>query len=122
MSAYEEMAEAAAEMLAEYGQRGLVRRVVMTGGGPSDPAGGTETIVEYSAHMAVFPVDLMREDRIDGTNVKSGDFQVICEAIETELTADDRLICDQGTLTIVRLGRIAPAGVTVAYDMVARGG
>ena len=123
MTFYADMAATATELLTEFGQAGTVTRTTITGGGPADPTGGTASTTDYAAQMAVFPVT---DDRIDGTNIKAGDFQVICEATDVELTADDRITASFGgvslDLTIVRLGRIAPAGVTVAYDVVCRGG
>ena len=68
--------------------------------------------------MAVFEIN---EKRIDGTNIKAGDFQVIVEPASIEITLDDLVICDRGTLTIAKLGRVASGGQTALYDMVCRG-
>ena len=91
-----------------------------TGGGPSDPTGGTPGVTPdpVSARMAVFEV---AERRIDGTNIKAGDFQVIVEPISIEVTLADKVTCDRGTLTIKQLGRVASGGETALYDMVCRG-
>lgn len=91
------------------------------GGGPSDPTGGTPGAAPdpVPARMAVFEVG---PDRVDGTNILAGDLQVIVEPISIELTADDKVICDRGTLTIAKLGRIASGGETALYDMICRGG
>lgn len=91
-----------------------------TGGGPSDPTGGTAGVVPdpVPARMAVFEID---EKRVDNTNIFAGDYQVIVEPIEVEVTLADRVICDRGTLTIAKLGRVASGGETVLYDMVCRG-
>jgi len=91
-----------------------------TGGGPSDPTGGTPGVAPdpVPARMAVFEID---EKRIDGTNIMAGDFQVIVEPIGIEVTLADKVICDRGTLTIAKLGRVASGGTTALYDMVARG-
>lgn len=119
MSFYDGIAADAAGTLAELGQLGTVTRVTRTGGGPSDPTGGTVTLAPYEAHMAVFPVS---DSRIDGTNIKAGDFQCIVGRAPIEITADDKISCSEGEdMTIIKLGKIAPAGVTVAYDMVIRG-
>lgn len=99
-------------------QDGTIRRITRTGGGPSDPSGGSETTTDYTVRMAVFDFG---PDKIDGTNIQAGDFQVVCEAGEVDFTADDLVICDRGTLVIRQLGRIAPAGETVAYEMICRG-
>lgn len=91
-----------------------------TGGGPSDPTGGTAGVTPdpVSARMAVFEV---AEKRVDGTNIKAGDFQVIVEPVGIEVTLADKVICDRGTLTIKKLGRVASGGETALYDMVCRG-
>ena len=90
-----------------------------TGGGPTDPTGGTAGTRPDAvpARMAVFEI---AERRIDGTNILAGDFQVIIEPISIEVTLDDLIICDRGTLTIAKLGRVASGGVTALYDAVGR--
>lgn len=123
MGLYEDMARVARDVLAEFGQTGTVTRTTRTGGGPADPSGGSAAATDYPARMAVFEIG---PDRIDGTNIKAGDWQVIVEALDIEITADDTVRASHGgrtlDLTIVQLGKIAPAGTTVAYDMVCRGG
>jgi hypothetical protein len=91
-----------------------------TGGGPTDPTGGTAgvTPAPVSVRMAVFEV---AERRIDGTNIQAGDFQVIVEPASIEVTLNDLVTCDRGTLTITILGRVASGGQTALYDMVCRG-
>lgn len=90
------------------------------GGGPTDPTGGTAGVTPppVSGRMAVFDIS---DDRINGTNIKAGDFQVIMEPISIEVTLDDLVICDRGTLTIMQTGRVASGGETALYDMVCRG-
>lgn len=118
MTFYTDLAADVEVILAELGQAGSIKRTVTTGGGPSDPTGGSSVTTPYPAQMAVFPVS---DDRIDGTNILAGDFQVIVETLDIEITSSDIVSCSEGDLTIKRLGKIAPAGVTVAYDMVCRG-
>jgi hypothetical protein len=90
-----------------------------TGGGPTDTTGGTAGTVPAAvpARMAVFEI---AERRIDGTNILAGDFQVIIEPIGIEVTLEDLIICDRGTLTIAQLGRVASGGLTAIYDAVGR--
>jgi hypothetical protein len=103
-------------------QTGTIQQPTPTasGGGPSDPTGGTAgtTPDPVSVRMAVFEI---AERRIDGTNIQAGDFQVIVEPASIEVTLDDLIICDRGTLTIAILGRVASGGETALYDMVCRG-
>ena len=103
-------------------QTGTIQQPTPTasGGGPSDPTGGTAgtTPDPVSVRMAVFEV---AERRIDGTNIQAGDYQAIVEPASIEITLDDLIICDRGTLTIAILGRVASGGETALYDMVCRG-
>jgi hypothetical protein len=103
-------------------QTGTIQQPTPTasGGGPSDPTGGTAGTAPapVSVRMAVFEI---AERRIDGTNIQAGDYQVIVEPTSIEVTLDDLIICDRGTLTIAILGREASGGVTAFYDMVCRG-
>jgi len=100
-------------------QTGAVRVATSTWlGTPSHPTGGTQTTADTAARMAVFEV---AERRIDGTNIFAGDYQVIVEPIGIEITLADKIICDRGTLTIAKLGRVASGGETALYDMIARG-
>ena len=99
-------------------QTGAVRVTTASGGGPSDPTGGTITTADTAARMAVFEID---ERRIDGSNIFAGDYQVIVEPLSIEVTLADKVICDRGELTIAKLGRIASGGITHLYDMVCRG-
>jgi len=95
-----------------------------TGGGPSDPTGGTAgtTPTAVTARMAVFLID---GSRVDGTNIKAGDFQVIVEPIGIEITSADLVTFSFAgvtkTRTIVDTGRVASGGQTALYDMVCRG-
>jgi hypothetical protein len=103
-------------------QTGAIQQPTPTasGGGPSDSTGGTAGTAPapVSVRMAVFEI---AELRIDGTNIQAGDFQVIVEPTSIEITLDDLVICDRGTLTIAKLGRVASGGVTALNDLVCRG-
>jgi len=98
-------------------QTGSIQHTTRTGGGPSDPTGGSVTTATTEARMAVFEI---AEKRVDGTNILAGDFQVIIEPIGIEVTLEDLIICDRGTLTIAKLGRVASGGETALYDAVGR--
>ena len=103
-------------------QTGTIQQPTPTasGGGPSDPTGGTAgtTPTPVSVRMAVFEIE---ERRIDGTNIQAGDYQVIVEPALIEVTLNDIITCDRGALTIAILGRVASGGQTALYDMVCRG-
>ena len=95
-----------------------------TGGGPSDPTGGTAgtTPAPVTARMAIFLID---GSRVDGTNINAGDFQVIVEPIRIEITPADLVTFSFAGITkartIMDTGRVASGGQTALYDMVCRG-
>lgn len=107
-------------------QTGSIQQPTPTasGGGPSDPTGGTAGTPPdpIPARMAVFPMSLSSNaGRVDGTNILATDFQVIVEPIATAITENDRIICSEGELVVIQLGKYASGGVTHIYDMVCRG-
>ena len=118
MGYYDAKARKAKQMLTKRGQAAQVARSVTSGGGPSDPSGGSTTTTRYDVHLAVFPIEI---ERIDGTNIFSGDYRLICSTAEIEIKLSDRIECSEGTLTIKDLGKFAPDGTIIFYDMVARG-
>ena len=118
MSFYGEMVTETANVLQELGQIGQIVKDGISGGSPSDTTPGTPSPTTTDARMVVFPVATRR---IDGTNIKAGDFQVIVEALGITIEADDTVICTEGTLKVVHPGKIAPAGTVVAYVMIAMG-
>jgi len=137
MTAYERGAALADRILgSDKGETGAIRRETVTGGGPSDPTGGTVTVTDYPCRLAAFPV---AQRDIDGTLIKAGDFRVlVATGISAEQAAawvpegqtgdfadivpvtTDILVCSQGVLTIIDAGRFAPAGTVTHYKMVGR--
>ena len=143
MTFYQEMRDLAQELTRSddqdgFGQLGAVRRTVTTGGGPSDPTGGSAVVTDYPIRFALVPVD---QKDIDGTFIKAGDWKAAAspdvpedeaewtlasgvDAIgaidEISVTTTDRLVTSEGVLTIVDAGRLAPGGTLVMYEMVAR--
>ncbi|GAA6162574.1 hypothetical protein NBRC116590_02780 [Pelagimonas sp. KU-00592-HH] len=115
MTFYDDLAGDVTDLLEELGQVGQVRRLNRTGGAASSTTAGATAPEDFDAKMAVLPVD---DKRVDGTNIFVGDFQVIVEALTGGITKEDKIVCTEGTLTIRKLGKIAPAGTIVAYDMV----
>lgn len=116
--AFDRIAEAQPDAI----QTGAIQQPApVSGGGPSDPTGGTvgPSPDPIPVRMAVFELGA---DRINGTSILAGDLQVIVEAGPVEFSASDLVICDRGTLTIAKLGRVASGGETALYDMICRGG
>lgn len=119
MTIYDRARALADRQLAAKGQLGAIRRTVTTGGGPSDPTGGSSATTDYPARMALFPVD---QKDIDGTFIKSGDWRVLVstKGLTITPTTTDELVCSEGDLTIVDPGKFAPAGTVTHYKMVVR--
>jgi hypothetical protein len=118
---YAEAAADALEMLAEFGQAGQIRRTTRTGGGPSDPTGGTETVTDYAATLVVLPINRDNAGRdVAGTVIKTDDLRVLVGPLAIEPTTTDRIVCSEGVLTIIDPGKLSPSGEAVLYDMTAR--
>lgn len=92
----------------------------IVGDSPSDSTLGSDGVVPAPVdfQMIIFEVG---PDLIDGTLILVGDYNVIVEPGSVEIDLEDKINCSKGTLTIKRLGRIAPSGVTLLYDMVCEG-
>lgn len=124
---YAEMQGVASELLTEFGQVGAIPRTVVTP--PANPwEEGTETTVYHAATLAVLPMD---EKRIDGTLILTGDRQVLIALDGLAIVpAVGDMIMFNGAFsagvyageewTIQKLDTLAPAGLTVMYDAVAR--
>lgn len=119
MSIYDRAIALVTRQLADKGQLGAVRRTATTGGGPTDPTGGSTTSTDYPARMALFPVD---QSDVDGTFIKAGDWRVVVgtDGLAITPTTTDKLVCTEGVLNIVDAGKFAPAGTITHYKMVAR--
>lgn len=119
MSIYDRAIAVVKRQLADKGQLGAVRRITVSGGGPASPTAGTQTVTDYPARLALFPVD---QKDVDGTLIKAGDWRVIVgtDGLSIEPTTTDRIVCTEGVLTIVDPGKFAPAGTVTHYSMVAR--
>lgn len=123
MTIYDEFQALANELLAvsddTFGQLGAIRRTVTAGTSPTDATGGVDTVTDYPASMAVFPVD---QKDIDGTFIKAGDWRVLVatNGLTITPTTTDEIVCSEGVLTIIDAGKFAPAGTVTHYRMVAR--
>lgn len=119
MTIYDRAKALTDRQMVSKGQLGAIRRTVTTGGDASHPMGGSETVTDYPARMALFPVD---QKDIDGTFIKAGDWRVIVgtDGLSITPTTSDKLVCSEGVLTIVDAGKFAPAGTVTHYKMIAR--
>lgn len=124
---YGRPAATANRLIGRFGQIGAIRRTVVTP--PANPwEEGTETTVYHAVTLAVLPVD---EKRIDGTLILTGDRQVLIALDGLAIVpAVGDVIMFNGAFsagvyageewTIQKLDTLAPAGLTVMYDAVAR--
>ena len=140
MTFYDEMRDLAQEMTRSddqdgFGQLGAIRRTEASGGGPSDPTGGTEITIDYPIRFTLMPVEIRD---VNGTFIKSGDWNVTASALPPADAADwdaghntvpidtitvktgDRLVTNEGVLTVVDPGRLSPGGSLVMYQMTVR--
>lgn len=123
MTIYDEFQSLANELLAvsddTFGQLGAIRRTATSGGGASDATDGRQTVTDYPANMAVFPVSLKD---IDGTFIKAGDWRVLVATTGLTITptTTDKVVCTEGVLSIIDPGKFAPNGTVTHYKMVAR--
>ena len=115
---YDDLAEAASELLEEFGTGLVLKRVTS---GAYDPATGdvANTETTHAGFGAAF--DYESRD-IDGTKIKAGDHRILIGvAGMAEPEADDRVTISGRTFTVVRSRTLAPAGVPVVFDVQARG-
>lgn len=104
-------------------QTATIRKTTITGGGPADPDGGTETVTDYTARVAVFDINRYRvgQETANGTAIAATDLQVVVEWFGAEIELGDKIIADRGTLSVIDPGKIAPGGTVLAWDTVCRG-
>ena len=102
-------------------QTGIIQQPTPTGtgGGPTDTTGGVPGVTPSpaSARMVVLDIDVKR---VDGTNIRVGDHEIIVEPTSIEITLEDKITCDRGLLTIASFKRTATGGETALYELICR--
>lgn len=120
---YDRAAASAKRLIDRFGQVGVLRRVVVQGGGPSDPSGGIENITEAPVSLVVLPIDAKQvgED-MDGATIKTTDVQIYVAAagLEFEPATTDHIVSVGGTYKVLRCNALAPAGQAVIFDIIGR--
>lgn len=118
---YDRAAATAARLIKRFGQRGAVRRVTVTGGGPSDPSGGASSSVDHAADLVVLPIDgrQVGED-VAETTIQTTDVQIYVAVLEATPTTADRIVTANGIFTVLRCNTLAPAGQAVIHDIIGR--
>lgn len=112
---YAEVADTAADILAEFGAAATLTRTDATG--EYDPAEGEQatTVTTQACTAALFPYG---DKYVDGTNILSSDRQAFIAVRGLTLTpqAGDVLTWGDETLTVVKVKALAPARVNCLYE------
>lgn len=116
---YLSVAREASALLAEFGQIVTVTRETV---GEYDPATGTVSsgTEGYSCHGAVMNY---RHQDIDGTLIQRGDVRVLLapDAQFEPKPGDKVTLADATVLTVISVMPTKPAGLSVLYELQARG-
>lgn len=122
MTFYSGMASTAVKMIADYGQDGTLVTTTITGGGPADPVGGTETETETPGRFVVLPIKaaLVGQD-VAGTNIRQTDVMIYGQPTMAVVPQpDDRIVCGVDTYVVLRCNVLAPGAIVVLLDIVGR--
>lgn len=118
MSFYAELAQVAQDLLAEYGQETTLTKVTA---GVYNPATGTaaETRTPRTVTAAAFDYETKY---IDGTLILSGDKQVFMSVVGNEEPKPGDLLAWMGRdWRVITFKNLAPAGISVLYELQVRG-
>lgn len=112
---YADMALTAAELIAEFGQTGALRRTTSDG----DVFNPTQTTTDHACTFAV--LDYAKKD-VDGTLIKQTDQMVYLSTSGLSVTPEttDRLIVGGAVMTIVNVKPMSPAGTVVFWELQVR--
>jgi hypothetical protein len=117
---YDELAQAAVDLLNELGQLVLVSRA--GAGGGYDPDSGfvdEEAVQVWSANGVEFQYN---QREVDGSLIQSGDRRVlIAPSLGTTPQSGDVVTLGQTRLEVVESRPLQPAGVVVLHEVQARG-
>lgn len=120
---YRDLAEGAAELIAELGQPCTLAREG-TGGGVYDPETSTTTDASPDASYPGNAVKLDYETKdIDGTDIRSGDVRfLIGFDLQAEPKSDETITLtrDASKWRVVKCKPLDPGGFVVLYDVQAR--
>jgi hypothetical protein len=105
-------------LIAKFGQPGTIRRPGAASGDPWNPTIGPAT--DYPCTLVV--LDYTARE-IDGTLILASDRKVYVATAGLDVTPEpsDQVVVGSEVLSIVNVGRLAPAGVDVFFLLQARG-
>lgn len=102
----------------DAGFTAVLAQTTVTGGDPWNPGSGTSTTVNTNVTVVV---DTYEKSEIDGTTIQAGDRKVLMTAIAgVEPKPSDVLTISGTAYTVINVWPLAPAGVTVMYEVQAR--
>lgn len=112
MTFYDEMADVATEILAEFNQGTVVLTRVSTAAGPNEWTPGAETTTPYTLDAVVRRVE---QKYVDGTLIVATDNQITFAVPPVVPRMADRLTIDGKDYVMKDLRPIPAAGIPVAY-------
>lgn len=120
--AYDAAQDDARAILADFGRLVTVSRPVLTGGDPADPAAGTESGMSADVLAAILPVSRGQVGMGIGDTVIRTDDVTIYAAVDLPFApeANDQVESVLGTYRVLGATAIAPAGIPVLYEIMAR--
>jgi hypothetical protein len=119
---YADIAATVVEMLAEFGEPLTLVRNDGGGGGTYDP--DTSTVVDSpeATHTANAIQVQLESEMIDGTLIQANDRRfLIAPDLGLEPAPGDAVTYNARTFAVVSCQPMMPAGVPLAYDVIARG-
>jgi hypothetical protein len=125
MSVYARPAASADRLLEKYGGPVTLSRP-STGARTYNTATGTATAVAPATYYGTGAVFDYRQDEIDGTLIQDGDQRLYLSPFQTngadmpEPTSRDFAIIGGITYSVARVGKVAPGGVNVLFDLTLR--
>lgn len=118
MSFYAELAQTVQEILAEFGAETTLTKVTAGAYNPATGSAG-ETRTPRTVTAAVFDYETKY---IDGTLILSGDKQVFMSVVGNEAPKPGDLLAWMGKdWRVITFKNLAPAGISVLYELQVRG-
>jgi len=120
--AYDAARDDARAILADFGQRVTLIRPVLTGGDPADPEAGQLSGMSAEGLAVVLPVSPGRVGMGVGDTVIGQDDVTIYAAADLSFAPEpnDQIVTALGTFRVLGVTAIAPAGITVVHEIMAR--
>jgi hypothetical protein len=116
---YPKTAENSLKLLTRFGQTVTQRKITQ---GVYDPATGANTITYTDTTRKAVMLDFGKGmTQVNGTLIQQGDKQLLVDA-DADIEMQHKFIVGNIEWSIVSIGKVAPAGVAVLYDLHVRAG